>query len=504
MSPLLPNEVWDLVLGYLTKRDLKNLRLTGRWHFGNLASPKLFTTAYFAARRGVVDALAGLANHSTLRHHVKVFIFDSSYLDPDIHGEPSGDDWSEVVEVIHEDKRLALAFAHQEFIQTYELRPMLEHALKAFPNIEKVLYAEAPYLSYRPGDMPNRSIPLPGVHQSDLPRGKFRKRVYPCCLAQECGRKHSSFYRRQYSGLTTLLKVIEELDLGRVSELSLGLSDGPTYAAGIPEFFFSENAITINPLLSIVKGLRKLDISVSFLSLPSDTVHANAGQSTANIGHKVVGLKRMLARAETLEELYLSGEVNVASPSLENIWPDRALGSLKILRLRTTEASYTELSKLIWCNRHTLKLLQFDDFNLLTEGWPAISKFTQLHAPGLTVVYGYTWFQGITRSVTWSPHRVTASADPPSGDAVDDGTDGNDEDSEDGSYSDGGSFVRTRTVVGYQRKTKMPINPQTDESEYEDEVKDSKRLKDESDYESLEYDSGDEEGSDYLETYIEA
>lgn len=496
MSSLLPNEVWDLVLGYVTKRDLKALRLTGRWHLGNLASPKLFTTAYIAARRGVIDALAGLANHSTLRHHVKVFIFDSFYLNPDIHGEPSGNDWSKVIEVVHEDKLLALAFANQEYIQTCELRPTLEYALKAFPNIEKVFYAESPYLSCLPGDMSDRCMSISGSHQLDLSRCKFRERDYSCCLAEECGRKHSNFYRRQYSGLTTLLEVIQELDLSRVSELSLGSSDAATYAAGIPDFFFSQNLKTIDPLLKIIMGLRKLDISMSFLSLSSNTLHANAGQSTANIGHEFAGLRRVLASAEKLEELYLSGEVNVASLSLENVWPDGAVGSLKTLRLRTTEASYTKLSKLIWCYKHTLKLLELDDFNLLTEGWPAISKFAQLHAPGLTVVYGYTWFQGITRSITWSPHKKAASAEPPSGDAVADEIDGNDEDSEESPYSDGDDFVLTRTVVGYQRKRRRLIDPQTDESEYEDEIIVSKELKDESDDGSLEYDSGDEEGSD--------
>ena len=92
ISCFLPNEIWDDILGYVTKRDLEALRLAGRWHLGNIANPKLFTTTYFAARREVIDALAGLAEHSILRHHVKVFVFDSSYLDRHIHVEPSGDD----------------------------------------------------------------------------------------------------------------------------------------------------------------------------------------------------------------------------------------------------------------------------------------------------------------------------------------------------------------------------------------------------------------------------
>ena len=489
----LPNELWDDILGYMTKRDLKTLRLAGRWHLADLASPKLFTTAYIAARRGVIDALAGLAGHSVLRHHVKTFVFDSSYFDPEIHGKLCGNDWSKAVEVVHEDKALALAFAHQEYIQTYELRPALEQAFEAFPNIEKIMYADMARTACLPGDKLGSVTSLLDPNHPHLRRlltGKFRKRVFKCCLGGECRKKHLNFYRRQYSGLATMLEVMDLHELNSLSELSFGSSAAAPSTAGIPCFFLDKTARTFSHLLHSVWRLRKLDITLCFPSLRQGPLRPNVGLSTANREFDYAGLKKLLEYAGGLEELHLSGEMNVATLSLEKLWPDQTLGSLKTLYLRTTEASYAKLSELIWCNRHTLKHLQFDDFNLLTEGWPSISNFIQKHAPNLNVVYGYTWFRGVTRSITWSPKDVSASTDSFDSDVVADGVEEED-DPEDGSYSDGSDFERTEKIVGYQPKAGSPGDLHINDSEYDDVFKVVKTLSVESDTESFESDSDD-------------
>ena len=502
-SRVLPNELWDDILGYVTKRDLKTLRLAGRWHLADLASPKLFTTAYIAARRGVIDALAGLASHSVLRHHVKTFVYDSSYLDPEIYGELSGNDWSNAGEAVHGDKALALAFAHQEYIRKYELRPALEQAFDAFPNIEKIVYADMARTACLPGDTLGSAVTsfldstvtsLLGSNHPHLRRlltGKFRKRVFKCCLTGECMNKHLNFYRRQYGGLAILLEVMDVHELDSLSELSFGSSAAaPSTAAGIPCFFLDKNARTFPHLLHSVWRLRKLDLTLCFPSLQQGPLRPDVGLSTATRGLDYAGLKRLLEYAEQLEELHLSGEVDVATLSLENFWPDQTLASLKTLHLRTTEATYAKLSSLIWCNRHTLRHLQLDDFNLVTEGWPSISNFIQQHAPNLNVVYGYTWFQSITRSITWSSKDVSASTDSFDSDVVADGVEEED-DPEDGSYSDGSDFEITEKIVGYQPKAGSPGDLHTNDSEYDDVFKVVKTLKVESDTESFESDSDD-------------
>ena len=381
---VIPNEIWDKVLIYATKSDFKNLRRAGRGHLADLASSKLFRTAHVAARKGIVDALAGLANHSVLRQFVRILVFDSSYLDPQIHGEISGPDWSHCVEIVHEDKHLALAFAEQEYIQTYDLQPALKQAFEAFPNLVTIVYADMPRSVCLFSDVLGMKSALLPYNDPLMVRplaGKYRKYVSPCCLARYCGKKHLSFYRRQFGSLTTLLQAIYIHEPDYLTELSIGSNFSAPYTAGIPNFCFEESAKTFGPLFNIIRKLRKLDLTISFPSLQQTTLHANAGQSTASLGSTYTGLRRMLESAEALQKLCLSGECNVASLSLEHALPDQELGSLRELHLITAEASFTKLSTLIWCNRHTLQSVHFDDFNLLTGGWPKISNFTQKHTP---------------------------------------------------------------------------------------------------------------------------
>ena len=447
-SCALPNELWDDILGYVNKDDLKTLRLAGRWHLGNLASPKLFTTAYLAARRGVIDALAGLASHPVLRHHVKSFVFDSSYLDPEIYGESYGHDWRRVVETVHDNKELALAFAQQEYIQTYELCAALEQAFDAFPNVKKIVYADMARTACLPGDNLGSVTSLLDAGHPLLQRlwsGKFRKRVAQCCLSGKCGKTPLNFYRRQYAGFATMLEVMKRHELELLSELSFGSDAAAPDTAGIPFFFFDKKESTFDLLFHSASRLRKLDITICFPCFQKRSSRPDVGQSTANRGLNYRGLKQLLKSAGRLEELYLSGEVDVATLSLGKFWPDKTLGSLKTLHLRTTEASYDKLSKLIWSNRHTLRHLQLDDFNLCTEGWPSICRFVQKHAPNLNVVYGYTWFQSVTRSITWSPKDVSASTKSLDSNIIADGV-GEEDDPEDGSYSDGSDFEGSENI----------------------------------------------------------
>jgi hypothetical protein len=69
-STTLPNEIWLEILSYCSKRDLKALRLTSEKKFEMLASKLLFTTAYVAARRGILDIFMKL---TTVSHNYACF-----------------------------------------------------------------------------------------------------------------------------------------------------------------------------------------------------------------------------------------------------------------------------------------------------------------------------------------------------------------------------------------------------------------------------------------------
>jgi len=56
-SAALPNELWNHIFSYLSKKELKELCLVGSKHLEALASSKPFRTAYIAARCEVLDNL---------------------------------------------------------------------------------------------------------------------------------------------------------------------------------------------------------------------------------------------------------------------------------------------------------------------------------------------------------------------------------------------------------------------------------------------------------------
>ena len=63
---------------------------------------------------------------------------------------------------------------------------------------------------------------------------------------------------------------------------------------------------------------------------------------------------------------------------------------------------------------------------------------------------------------------------------------------EDGFYSDGSNFERTQKIVGYQPKVGSSSDPYAEDGEYQDVFKVVKTLKDDSDNEPLQCNSDNE------------
>ena len=465
----LPNEVWDGILSLLTKRDLKNLRLAGKWHIADNATPLLFDTAYVATRRGVLDVLTGLASHPILRHHVKQLIYDNSWIDPRIPGTFT-DDWTEAIEAVHADTQLALAFASQEFIRTRELRPILKKCFEAFTNLRKIYCAEMARIAGLPGDNLEACSDLSSENDPKVQRVFFRQygdKSALCCLKNVCKKKHSNFFQRQYGGLCILLSLLHENYPPSLEESSLGdaFHAAGNDAGGIPNFFLYRLSDNTFPALVYIFGyLRKLDLTIC----KNVTGYSGPGESPSETD-SLDGLKYLLGSAGFLEDLRLNSSTGYMN--LDAGWPDKALGSLRNLCLTGFQMGFERLSNIIWCNRSSLQHLQLDDVELLTENWPAVTDFCQKHAQNLTVVYGDIWCKG---------HRVEIAHEP-----------AKDDDDEDSSFSDGEDFIHTKRVIGYRRKQRLAGEPETDESEYEDLTETRKELIDSSD-EELEYVSDDD------------
>ena len=161
-SEVLSNEIWLQTFGYLSSSDLKALRLSMDPNFLPLASSLLFTTAYVAARKGVLETFTNLTTHPVFRAYVEEIVFDSSWIDP-----------VTIVECPNEKSRPALIslFRQQEAIQRHELRTSMEKAFQCLSNVKKVSYADLSRISCLPGDSND------STWDSDYDNGPLIKRL---------------------------------------------------------------------------------------------------------------------------------------------------------------------------------------------------------------------------------------------------------------------------------------------------------------------------------------
>ena len=123
----IPNEIWIEILSHVNNTDLKVVRLAGNAELASLASSLLFTTAFIAARKGVLDTFVALTTHQEFRKYVKHIVYDSSFLDPQIIEEHAADKCG---------TQLATMFREQEDILSNHLQPCIEKALKCLPNVK--------------------------------------------------------------------------------------------------------------------------------------------------------------------------------------------------------------------------------------------------------------------------------------------------------------------------------------------------------------------------------
>ena len=208
-SEVLPNEIWLQTFTYLGKVDLKNLRLSMNPHFGSLASSLLFTTAFVAARKGVLKTFRNLTTHPIYRAYVKEVVFDSSWVEPNMFRELR-DSNTEPVRAL---------FQEQEEIQLKVLQIRLEEAFQCLSNVKKVSHADLSGISCLPGD--NNNDPVCGSNYADgslIQRIEFNfgpHEIEPGCLINrqdvDCP-VHSDDcqYRRHFGGLFPLLRVLSK------------------------------------------------------------------------------------------------------------------------------------------------------------------------------------------------------------------------------------------------------------------------------------------------------
>lgn len=437
-AKVLPNELWDEVFDHLDKKDLKTLRLTGEKHLELLASSRLFTTVYIAARKGVYDIFENLVTHPTLRYCVRELIYDSSWIEAEIATSRS-------------ERKDALQFfqmfAEQEQLQAYELDGSLNRAFKNLPQLRKVIFADMSRNTPFPGDSADQDAePLSGR----LLSGSLKKHVGSCCIqiatpAQCCGR-YSVFWR-QHGGFVLLMRALTnrvEADGTMIQELSLGnglhSGGGPEppkipyhYSNGIPELFFGPS---FRPLFIGLaphfRRLRKLDISISFTTMGK--LDSNNAPPVVG-GNQLSSLTELLSMAECLEELKLSGEFCTANLDTAATFGLSTLKRLRILELRCFEAKYIDLRHFLERHGSSLRTLGLHDFNLLSGTWRSLVEFIQQELPELDAYIGFVWHNGLQSKACRVLKGDTLEAN---------GPDDSDEDYRD-NYSSNESFEKTQT-----------------------------------------------------------
>ena len=385
-SVVLPNEVWLHIFSYLGKVDLKSLRLSMEPHFGSLASSLLFTTAYVAARKGVLTTFLSLTTHPIYRTYVKEVVFDSSWIDPaKIPNLPDSG-----------TERATALFHEQEEIQLDALQARLDEAFQCLLNVKTVSYADLSRISCLPGDKNND--PVLG---SDYADGPLIHRIEPDfepyeikieCLTNRKDVKcslHSNDcqYRRHFGGLFPLLRALSNSACTTLQQLKVGSRVHACMEDGIPHWFLlsDTNITTFHSFPNIFHGLRKLELSVTIFNLEVSSSSAHLDPRNFSGG----ALADLLSLAENLEELTLIGDPKTTT----RLCAARTLGTqewarLRVVYLRWFEASVGELEAFL--KRHTLSLrrLTLDDFNLTSGTWQHISEIVPVTNPALELIFG--------------------------------------------------------------------------------------------------------------------
>ncbi len=406
ISNALPNELWLEIISYFSKKELKVVRLLGDRHLENLASSRLFQTAYIAARKGVFSIFKQMTAHPTIRHFIKEVIYDGSWFDPPDGAHQMRDGGYRITSACS-DLPLAKLFQEQEQIQTRELTQALKTAFAALTHVRRVVFADLSRTAGLPGDvLDSEGRPLVNRVES----GRRTVETGHCCLrgpnAPECG-SHRGVFRRQYNGVLILLRILSASAPSTLDELSLGdgrySSDNINYQnipqclgssyGGIPSWYFVLTSVSYldRSHYPIFQRLRKLDLTICCPSQPKDF---NAHLCPAPSFPCLTNLGVLLNLADNLEDLRLCGFIDTGVLVFSDTLGSKTWTKLRNLKLRYFSATFKELMDFIRRHRRSLQHVELDFFNLSSGGWHQLDNFVSVEMPELSIVTGWVWQDG--------------------------------------------------------------------------------------------------------------
>ncbi|KAI4177054.1 MAG: hypothetical protein LQ343_000534 [Gyalolechia ehrenbergii] len=260
----LPNELFIDILDYFTKAELKGLRLVCS-RLREITTPLLFTTAIIAARRCVFDAFVALSNQADISRHVVEIVYDCSSFSSDLAEQyrsakgPS----MEVCRLISSEGRAKYveAFDEQEEIVAQELAPTIRNAIKQFPQLRRLVYADFTALPYFHWD---RIEDLGPAHGMGNPDWRLKKTESSFDSPLFFALYTDLSLRRKCLGLALLLGALSQLDSkAQIADLQIGDGRWSRDEGGVPDILIMALSDQSYGPRSAFESLRKLDITIS-------------------------------------------------------------------------------------------------------------------------------------------------------------------------------------------------------------------------------------------------
>ena len=403
-----PSEVWIQTFGHLGKADLKALRLSGSNYLRSLASSLLFTTAYIAARKAVLNTFMALTTHPEFCNYVQELVFDSSYIS------------SKVVRRNENQKcgsSLATLFEEQQDIYGGQLQNALDKAFRSLSNVTRVRYADMSRIAILPGDCGCPTLERhdyqeePLIHRIEIGYSEaytFSCRVEPTIVCKH--HENNDKIHMKYGGFVDLMQALSSSPATEVSNLSLGKRNHAGGSGGMSYWFFSSiNAEITHPYLyPVFSHLRKLDLAISSdwptkfqqercptsEEQPADTVTTSAHDDLDS-----VDLTKLLCSAQNLQEVKLAGECLNYSLRFANTFSGHTWNKLRAVDLIYYKGSEDELEKFVKRHYTSLRHLLVDHFILTSGSWRTLGEVVPAVAPELELIFGIVYVGNRSRSV---------------------------------------------------------------------------------------------------------
>ena len=393
----LPSEVWILIFGYLSKRDLKAIRLSGSHYLGSLASSLLFTTAYIAARKAILNTFLALTTHPEFCNYVKEIVYDSSYIS------------SKVVRRNKNKKcgsSLATLFEEQEDIYDRKLQNAFDKAFKSLPNIATIRYSDMSRVALLPGDC-DCSVWERHDYQEEpliyrIKFGSSTSALFECRVKPAVACKHhesNNKIHEKYGGFVDLMQTLSSGAANKVSSLSLGKRNHADGTGGISYWFFTSiNAEITHPYLySMFSSLRKLELAISsdwpikYQQERSPTSEEQSGDTSVQDNFDSVDLATLLHSAQNLQEVKLAGECLNYSLQFANTFSDHTWNQLRAVDLTYFKVSEDEMEEFVKRHSTSLKHLLVDHFILTSGSWRTFGAVVPAIAPELELIFGIVY-----------------------------------------------------------------------------------------------------------------